>query len=444
MTQLARKLRTIDYFTLGFGTMVGVGWLILMDDWLTRGGPMGAVIGFLLGGVILLPIGYVYGQLVMAIPDAGSELAYTGKVFPPFVGYITTWTMMLAYLVVCPWEAVAAGRILAYIFPGLDSIELYRVAGQPVYLPHLILGLTLTALITWINYRGIQISSRFQNWTTFGLLGLFVIFVAAGLAKGSPANLVPPFSQSGLVSVLLVLQIVPYFMTGFESVAKCAEEANPEFRSRGFFRAILAALVVGVVFYCSVIFVVGYAHPWRQLTDKPFATAYALQHLLGGQWIVKLILIAALLSLLKIFNGNFLASTRLLFALGRRGMVGDSMAWIHPRNQTPAIAAVAIGLFTAAGLFLGRAILIPVTEVGSMASACGWLAACAAYFVLAKSTGQRLIALTGEIVAVCLIAMKVVPIIPGHFSRDEWIAFLLWIGLGLIVQRRPLIANARG
>src|SRR5258708_40353904 len=113
--------------------------------------------------------------------------------------------------------------------------------GQGVYVAHRGRGVGLSAVITWINYRGIQISSRFQNWTTFGLLGLFVIFVAAGLAKGSPANLVPPFSQSGLVSVLLVLQIVPYFMTGFESVAKCAEEANPEFRSRGFFRAILAA-----------------------------------------------------------------------------------------------------------------------------------------------------------------------------------------------------------
>src|SRR6267143_1084370 len=42
MTQLARKLRITDYFSLGWGTMVGVGWLVVMDDWLTRGGPHGA------------------------------------------------------------------------------------------------------------------------------------------------------------------------------------------------------------------------------------------------------------------------------------------------------------------------------------------------------------------------------------------------------------------
>jgi len=44
-----------------------------------------------------------------------------------------------------PVEAVAVGRIAGYIFPALNSIELYRVAGKPVYLPHLVIGLALTA-----------------------------------------------------------------------------------------------------------------------------------------------------------------------------------------------------------------------------------------------------------------------------------------------------------
>jgi amino acid permease len=50
MPTLARKLRALDYFTLAFGTMVGVGWLVVMDDWLKRGGPLGAVLGFAVGG----------------------------------------------------------------------------------------------------------------------------------------------------------------------------------------------------------------------------------------------------------------------------------------------------------------------------------------------------------------------------------------------------------
>src|SRR5258708_36175752 len=71
MTRLARKLSLWNYFALGFGTMIGTGWVILMDDWLGRGGPLGAVIGFLMGGILLLPIGYVYGQWVRRLPDWG-------------------------------------------------------------------------------------------------------------------------------------------------------------------------------------------------------------------------------------------------------------------------------------------------------------------------------------------------------------------------------------
>src|ERR1700739_1372985 len=50
MTGLARKLSLWNYFALGFGTMIGTGWVILMDDWLGRGGPAGGVVGVLGGG----------------------------------------------------------------------------------------------------------------------------------------------------------------------------------------------------------------------------------------------------------------------------------------------------------------------------------------------------------------------------------------------------------
>src|SRR4051812_38417924 len=203
MPTLARKLRVTDYFTLGFGAMVGVGWLVLMDDWLARGGPLGGILGFVIGGLLLLPVAYVYGQLVTAMPDAAGEIAYTAKVFPPAVSFATGWMMVLAYFIVCPWEAVAVGKIAGYIFPALDSMELYRIAGHPVYLPHVAIGLGLTGLLTLLNYRGIRLSATFQNWTAFGTLALFVIFVACGVSKGSPRNFPPLFTHGAFVSILL-------------------------------------------------------------------------------------------------------------------------------------------------------------------------------------------------------------------------------------------------
>src|SRR5207244_11001438 len=137
---------------------------------------------------------------------------------------------------------------------------------------------------------------------------------------------------------------------------------------------------VGSLFYTIVIAALGYVAPWRLLTSQKFMTAVAFEQAVGSRWIVSVILAAALLSLFKVFNGNFVASSRLLFAMGRRGLLDRRVAEIHPRNQTPAVAVVCIGLATAVCMFLGDAILVPISEVGSIASAAGWLAACAAYF----------------------------------------------------------------
>jgi len=434
MIRLARALRVTDYFTLGWGTMVGVGWLVVMDDWLSRGGPLGAILGFAVGGALLLPIGYVYGQLVMSMPDAAGEIAYTAKVFSQFVSFATGWMMVLAYFIVCPWEAVAVGRIASYIFPALDSIELYRVAGKPVYLPHLVIGLGLTALLTVLNYRGIRLSATFQNWTAFGTLALFVVFVSFGAAHGSPKNFSPLFgSNSVIVSIFLVMQIVPYFMTGFESVAKAAEEASPEFRAGGFFKAIMMAIVVGILFYTVVIAAVAYAAPWKTLTSEKFMTAVAFQRAVGSRWIVNVILAAALLSLFKVFNGNFVAASRLVFALGRRGLVDRRFATVHPLNHTPSTSVIWVGLATATCMFLGQAILVPVSEVGSVASAIGWTAACAAYYAMRPARNQQLVAALGAFLGLMMILMKIVPALPGHFSGYEWLALAIWgaVGLGL-------------
>src|SRR5512144_300678 len=130
---LHRRLTLVEYFTFGFGTMVGVGWVVLMDDWLGRGGPAGAFLGFLGGGLLLWPIALTYGRMVAEIPDAGAEIAYTEGVFPPAASFAAAWTMVLAYAIVCPWEAVAIGNLLARAFPGVNVVPLYTIGGHAVF-----------------------------------------------------------------------------------------------------------------------------------------------------------------------------------------------------------------------------------------------------------------------------------------------------------------------
>src|ERR1700674_3149587 len=435
MASLAHKLRLVDYFALAFGVMVGTAWLVVMDDILQRGGPLGAMLGFTTGALMLLPIGYVYGQLVRAIPDAAGEAAYVARFFPPSVSFATGWMMFLSYFLTCPFEALAAGRITGYLFPSLNRFELYRLGGYPVYLPHLLLGLIITIVLIWLNYRGIQTSARLGKTTTFTFLTLVVIFALAGASHGSPANFHPWFSHAPLLSVLLVWQVVPWLLSGFESVGKCAEEARPGFQASDFSVAILLTIFVGLVFFWVVISAVSYVAPWQSLkSNQQFPTALAFERALHAHWIVNLIMASALVALLQAFNANMVASSRLLFAMGRRNLLDQRMGYIHPLNQTPTTAVIAVGIASAFTMLLGEAGLVPILEVGAAASAIGWMAGCASYWCMKPSFRGRAAALFGLLVTSLMVLVKVVPVVPGHFTRYEWTALAVWAGLGALIR----------
>jgi APA family basic amino acid/polyamine antiporter len=435
MTTLARKLRLIDYFALGFGTMVGTGWLVVMDDILQRGGPLGAILGFTAGALMLLPIGYVYGKLVKLIPDAAGEVAYTARVFPSGVSFVTGWMMFLAYFLTCPFEALAAGRILGYLFPSLNSLELYRIGNHPVYLPHLVLGLAIAVFFTWLNYRGIQASTRFLKVTTFTFLALVIGFALAGAKHGSAANLHPAFSHSPLISILLVWQVVPWLMSGFESVGKSSEEASPEFRGGSFSVAIIMTIFSGLLFFWLVISAVAYVAPWQSLNSHlQFPTAVAFEKAFHAHWIVDFILGTALVALLQAFNANMVAASRLLFAMGRRNLLIPAMGNVHVVNRTPVLAIFGVGAATGVAIFFGEAGLVPILEVGAVACAVGWMSACVSYFLMKPRLLDRAAALFGFLVTSLMILVKVLPIIPGHFTRYEWVALAIWAVLGFLIR----------
>ena len=155
-----------------------------------------------------------------------------------------------------------------------------------------------------------------------------------------------------------------------------------------------------------------------------------------------MILIAALLSLVKCFNGNFVAASRMLFALGRRSLIDERVGRIHPQHHTPSVAVLCIGLATAMCMLLGDAILVPITEVGSVACAIGWAASCAAFLSMGRygklpgqsnlSAVEYCVAGFGLLVAIAMLLLKILPAIPGSFTMYEWLALGIWIMLGAI------------
>ena len=334
---------------------------------------------------------------------------------------------------------MAVGKLAAYLFPSLNSLELYRIGGirsfAAIPCSARLLGLALTFFIAFINYRGVRASATFQNWSAGSVLVLFLVILVASVVHGSPANFRPAFSGTPLVSIFLTLQIVPYFMTGFESVPKAAEEAHPGFKASGFSRAIFIAVIVGAGFYVLVTAAVAYVAPWQGLLGKPFATAVAFEQGTGAPWLVRIVMASAMLALFEVFNGNFVASSRLLFAFGRRGTIPARFGKVHESFLTPSVAIVGIASATIVGLLLGDAILVPVTEVGSMAAATGWFMACLSFWLVEKNSRRRLITSLGIGVALLLVLMKLLPVFPGHFSMAEWLALAIWLMIGLMLRR---------
>jgi amino acid transporter len=347
--------------------------------------------------------------------------------------------MTFAALIVCPYEAVAIGRLVGYAIPQLNTLQLYQFGEYPVYLPHVVLGIVLTLAITIINYRGIRLSARFQTWTTFGLLAVFCVFAPLGLYHGRLDQMQPLFSQGpGLtdawLSTLAVLGIAPYFLTGFETVPKCAEEAADAFDPRRFGRVMLLALAVGTFFYVTVIAVVAMLYPWPQLKGQDFGTAIAFREAFGSEWLVRLMIFGAALSLVKVFNGMFLATTRLLYAMGRRGLLAPSLGTVHARYRTPTAAIVLVSAVTLAAAFLGRAVLGPISNVGSLAVGVGWLATCLALTFGAGGETTWPVRGLGLVGAVISLALAVVA--AWGLAWYLWLVVGGWLGLGLLLWSR--------
>jgi len=105
---------------------------------------------------------------------------------------------------------------------------------------------------------------------------------------------------------------------------------------------------------------------------------------------------------------------------------------VHPRFGTPAGAILLLASLTAVASLLGDAVLVPISEVGSMAVGVGWCSACVAFLLRGRrAPGERALATVGAIVGAAIVLMKATPLIPGSFSGVEWMVFGVWCGLGL-------------
>ena len=102
-----KGVSAIDFFCIGFGAIVGVGWAVSINGWMTScGGPVPAGIGYIVALVMMVPIALCYCELVPALPVAGGGMAFAFRAFNQHVSVISGWAAFGAFVSIIPWEAI--------------------------------------------------------------------------------------------------------------------------------------------------------------------------------------------------------------------------------------------------------------------------------------------------------------------------------------------------
>ena len=156
---MQKTLSLWNFFTIGFGAIIGTGWVLMVGDWMIiGGGPVAAMIAFIIGAVFLLPIGAVFGELTAAIPISGGIVEYVDRTYGNTMSYITGWFLALGNAILCPWEAIAISTLVSDmfgdLFPILRSIKLYSIMGADVYLLPTVIALSFAVYVIIQNFRG--------------------------------------------------------------------------------------------------------------------------------------------------------------------------------------------------------------------------------------------------------------------------------------------------
>jgi APA family basic amino acid/polyamine antiporter len=443
--QLKGDLQRVHFFALSFGAIVGVGWIVVLGNWLEKAGPAGAILAFVAGGIVSLVVGFSYAKMGALFPVSGGEVAYTYALFGLRTCYATGWFLTLSYIATTIFEAVSVGWVADTLAPGINGPILYTVRGAPVHLGGLLLGLVGMVAITTLNYIGVKPASRVQNVFTYLKIVLVAVVAVAAVGWGQTSNLHPLFlRRSGGIlwaGVFSVFVTTPFWLSGFNSVAQVLEEKAPNTSPEKVSRMILFSIAASVLFYTVMILACSMTMPWMQLLRLNLPAASAFETGLHSHLLSRAVLLIALLGNVTVWNSNFLSGTRVLFALGRARIISRRFGAPHPVFGSPTAAVVFVGILGTSGIALGRSAILPMVGLASSTFAIAYILVCYSAFKVQqmaplKDHGLRgrATAAAGIVVSVCILVLTLYQpyLDAGKTFPLEWGLFLAWSILGAL------------
>lgn len=354
--------------------MVGWSWVVLVGEMIVRAGVVGSIAAFVSGAIMVALVGLTYAELTAAISRAGGEISFAFLGMGSWAAYVCGWTLALAYVSVCAFEAVALPTVVAYLVPDGATGYLYTLAGGEVHASWVAVGVVGSLVVGVVNYRGVRFASFFQGAAAIALLAVGVGLFVPGVGLGEPA-LAEPWS-TGWEGFLRVVVMTPFLFVGFDVIPQVAEDIDVPLRAVG--RLIMFSIALALVWYVLVLWSVGVTLPSSAVGALELPTAEAMSVIYGTPWGGRILLFGGLLGIATSWNAFFLGGTRVLFAMSRAGLLPSVFSRVHPRFGSPVAAVALLTAVTALAPLLGRPALVWFVDAGGFA-------AVVAYFMVAVS-----------------------------------------------------------
>jgi basic amino acid/polyamine antiporter, APA family len=363
--ELARSIGLFPLAMIGIGATIGTGIFFVLTEAVPMAGP--AVIwSFVIAGVVAGLTAVCYAELASAVPVSGSSYSYAYATLGEVVAMGVAACLLLEYGVSSAAVAVGWSEYLNQLLGNLFGVQIPEVLsssveeGGIINLP----AVVLVALCALLLIRGASESATVNAIMVVIKLAVLALFIVVGLTGWNTDNFAD-FAPFGLTGITGAAGVIFFSYIGLDAVSTAGEEVKNPRRTMPL--AILIALVTVTVVYVAVAVVAVAAQPTAAFTDQEAGLSAILEAVTGQSWPGTLIAAGAVISIFSVTLVTIYGQTRILFAIGRDGMLPRFFRTVNPRTRTPVnnTVVVAIAVALLAGL-LPISFLAEMTSIGTL------------------------------------------------------------------------------
>jgi len=440
--ELQKNLSPMAVLSLALGAIVGWGCFVLPGiRFLPDAGPLGTVIAFAVGALFQCIVVISYSTLIRPYPVAGGAFAYAYAGFGSKGAFICGWALVLSYICVIAANAMALILLTRYLLPGVFDVGyLYTIVDWDINAGEVGFVSGVLVLFGWMNYKGVGAASAVQIFLAIALtVGILVLAAGSAFSETTAlVNLEPLFAENrtAFSSVLMVLALTPWLYVGFDTIPQTAEEFN--FSPHKARNLMFFSIILGGILYALVTLAVAGYMPYKELLAKKLAwdTGWVADQVFGRYGGIALT-VPVLAAILAGMNGFFMATTRLLFSMGRSKFLPDFFAELHPVYNTAWKSVVFTLGLTLILPWFGRAALLWIVDMSAIGTALAYLFTClTAYKYLkknpddAESILSKPATLFGAFTSIICFALLMYPSSPAAIAVPSWIMLFTWVFLG--------------